>query len=65
MLHLYLDLEGPLEAAGKKATKGSDNGGEGGESNAVDLEWIEAHGGLWRQEGRATLKQSHSTETNN
>ena len=44
--HPYLDLEGSLEAAGKEATKRSHNGGKGGESDAVDLEWIEAHCGL-------------------
>lgn len=51
VFYLYLDLEGPLEATGKEAPKGSNNGGKGGESNAVDLERIEAHCGLWTQEG--------------
>lgn len=40
-----LDLEGSLEAAGKEATKGSHNGGERGQSDAVDLEWVETHCG--------------------
>lgn len=49
---LYLDLERPLEAAGEEAAEGPHDGGEGGESDAVDLEGIETHCGLWRQGGR-------------
>lgn len=62
VFYSYLDLEGSLKAAGKEATKGSHNGGERGQSYAVDLEWIETHCGLWRQERRVRLKQSRSTE---
>lgn len=51
----YLDLEGSLEAAGKKTTEGSDDGGEWGESNAVDLEGIESDRGLWTPEERVGL----------
>lgn len=46
---LYLNLEGSLEAAGKEATKRPHDGGEAGESDAVDLERVEPHRGLWRQ----------------
>lgn len=46
---LYLNLEGSLEAAGKEATKRPHDGSEAGESNAVDLERVEPHRGLWRQ----------------
>lgn len=48
----YLDLKCSLEAAGKEAAEGPHNGGEGGESDAVDLERIQTHGVLWTQEDR-------------
>lgn len=51
VLQPYLDLEGSLEAAGKEAAERSHDGGKGGESDAVDLEGIEPHCGLWRREG--------------
>lgn len=54
-----LDLEGSLEAAGKEATERSHNGGKGGESNAMYLERIETHCGLWRQ--RASVRQKTET----
>lgn len=46
---LYLNLESSLEAAGKEATKWTHDGGEAGESDAVDLERIQPYRGLWRQ----------------
>lgn len=57
VLHPYLDLEGSLEAAGKEAAERSHDGGEGGESDAVDLEGIEPHCGLRRQEGSVRPEQ--------
>lgn len=53
----YLNLEGSFEAAGKEATERSHDGGEGGEGDAVDLERIETHCGLWRQEGSVRPEQ--------
>lgn len=60
----YLDLKCSLEAAGKEATEGPHNGGEGGESDAVDLERIQTHGGLWTQEDRVGGKPPQFTEPN-
>lgn len=55
MLNSHLDLESSLEAAGKEAAEGSDDGGKGGESDAVDLERIKTHRGLWRREETVTF----------
>lgn len=46
----YLDLKGSFEATGKESPERSHNGGERGERDAVDLERIETHGALWRQQ---------------
>lgn len=43
MTSTHLDLEGSLEAAGKEAAEGPHDGGEGRESDAVDLEGVESH----------------------
>lgn len=42
-LHPHLDFEGPLEATGKEASERPDEGGEGGEGDAVDLERVHPH----------------------
>ena len=39
-----LDLEGPLEAGGEEASKGSDDGGEEGHEEGVDEEGEDGHG---------------------
>lgn len=57
---LYLNLEGSLEAAGKEATKRPHDGGEAGESDAVDLERVEPHRGLWRQGRRHSARFADS-----
>lgn len=38
-----LDFEGPLKAAGEEPSERPHDGGEGGESNAVDLERVKLH----------------------
>lgn len=43
-LHPHLDFEGPLKATGKEAPEGPDEGGKGGEGDAVDLEGVHPHG---------------------
>lgn len=48
----HLDFEGPLKATGKEAPKGPDEGGEGGEGDAVDLEGIHPHGLLQGKQHR-------------
>lgn len=58
VLYRYLDLEGSLEAAGKESSKRPHDGGEAGEGDAVDLEGIEPHGGLRRQEGSVRQEES-------
>lgn len=59
VLRPYLDLKGSLEAAGEEAAERPHDGGKGGESNAVDLEGVEPHRGLQRQEAT-----NHSTSLN-
>lgn len=44
--YTYLDFEGPFEATGEKATKGSHDGGKTRQGNAVNLEWVQLHRGL-------------------
>lgn len=58
---LYLNLESSLEAAGKEASKRTHDGGEAGESNAVDLERIQPYRGLWRQ-GRHVRQQGQTRQ---
>lgn len=39
----YFDFEGSLEATGEEAPEGSDEGGEGREEDAMDLERVQVH----------------------
>lgn len=53
-----LDLEGPLESAGEESSKRPHDGGEAGQSDAVDLEGVKLHRGLEQTED--TLNTSAS-----
>lgn len=60
----YLNLKSSLEAAGKEAPKRSHDGGKAGESDAVDLEGIEPHRGLWGR-GRHVNQQAYTRKIAN
>lgn len=64
-VQFYFDFKGSLEAAGKEASKGPDEGGEGRQEDAVDLEGVKVHRFLkWKQRKTSasdlsTLKPKH------
>lgn len=51
---MNLDLEGPLEPAGEESSEWTHDGGEAGQSDAVDLEWVKLHRGLEQTENTHT-----------
>lgn len=54
----HLDLKGPLETTGKESPEGSHDGGKGGQSDGVDLERVQTHGGLRRDKSDQFITQT-------
>lgn len=57
---MNLNLEGPLEPAGEESSERTHDGGEAGQSDAVDLERIKLHRGLEQTENTHTLTYTHT-----